>query len=64
MIECDACHEMKPEEGGETIVAFTHRVEGRAVGVDREWICADCVEEAALAEEDRAVSEWGYHNLK
>ena len=43
--ECDSCGQMKPVAEGETVIVHTHRVEGWAVGVDREWICADCLYE-------------------
>jgi len=52
--ECDSCHEMRPVEGGESVLVHTHRIEGQAVGADYEWICADCVRESAGAEWDEA----------
>jgi len=61
MIECEACHEEKTE--GESVVVYTHRVEGRAVAEDTEWICRDCLNEAEEGELDRKLDarEWdGY----
>jgi len=55
MVECDACHEEKPETCGESVVVYTHRVEGRAVGVDTEWVCNDCIEGAEEARTERMV---------
>ena len=48
--ECAACQTMQPVEGGEDIVTYTHRIEGRAVAQDWEWICAKCVKEREMAE--------------
>ena len=61
MIECEACHEEKTE--GESVVVYTHRIEGRAVAQDTEWICDDCTDEAEEGELDRKLDarEWnGY----
>ena len=56
--ECDACGEMKHEKGGEGIVAYTHRVDGQAVGQDREWICAQCV---ALRDDHFEEPDYDYY---
>jgi len=55
MVECEACHEEKPETCGESVVVYTHRIEGRAVGVDTEWVCNDCIEGAEEARTERMV---------
>lgn len=49
--ECDACTEMRPVEGSETVTVFVHRIEGRAVGRDLETICAACVAQAQYYDE-------------
>ena len=41
--ECGHCGDEVDEEAGEHKVVFTHRVEGRAVGTDEEFICNRCL---------------------
>ena len=53
--ECASCHEFKPYGKGESVVVFTHRIEGRAVGQDYEWVCHDCIESAEEARTERMV---------
>jgi hypothetical protein len=54
-MECDNCGEMKPEKGAESVIVYVHRVEGRAVGVDREDVCADCLEEGKMMADEAAI---------
>lgn len=61
MNDCEACGEEK--EDGETVIVHTHRVEGRGVATDKEWICRDCLNQAEEGELDRKLDaqEWaGY----
>jgi len=61
--ECAACNEEKPLEGGKEVTVHTHRVDGQAVGVDTEWVCADCIDEAEDAQVERQLEarQWrGY----
>lgn len=44
--ECDSCHAEVPVDYGESVVTFYHRIEGRAVGTDTEFVCRDCIEAA------------------
>ena len=53
--ECAACGEEKPIDGGEEVVTYTHRVEGRAVAQDSEFVCGDCISIAEDAQAERAM---------
>ena len=53
--QCAACGEMVPETDGESVVVFTHRIEGRAVAQDWEWVCDDCIESAEEMRTERMV---------
>lgn len=44
--DCFQCHETKPVDEGEGVVVHTHRIEGRAVAQDVEFVCRDCLDEA------------------
>jgi len=43
--ECFNCHAEVPETEGEHQVVHTHRIEGRAVAQDTEFICYRCSED-------------------
>ena len=61
MIECESCGQESNE--GESVVVHTHRIEGRAVAEDTEWVCGDCLNEAEEGELERQLDarEWaGY----
>ena len=53
MIECESCGQESNE--GESVVVHTHRIEGRAVAEDREWICVDCLDEAEEGKLERQL---------
>lgn len=60
MAQCEACGEEKPAEDGESVVVYTHRIDGRAVAEDYEWVCRSCLDEAEDAATDRLIAarEW------
>lgn len=62
MIECEACHEEKTE--GESVVVHTHRVEGRAVAQDTEWVCQDCIDAGEEVTADRMMEarQWRHYD--
>jgi hypothetical protein len=55
MEECAACGEMTPVDDGESIVTHTHRIEGRAVAHDHEFVCNRCIEQAEEWQTERAL---------
>jgi len=60
---CGACDEEKDIEGGQEVTVHTHRIDGQAVAVDTEWVCADCISGAEDAQVERQLEarQWrGY----
>lgn len=53
LAECDACGEMKPEEGGLHHKGIVHAA--MIDPPDESWICADCIYHAEEAQLDRAL---------
>ena len=47
-VDCFNCNETVEEDKGEWVVTYTHRIEGRAVAEDTEFICGSCLEEAEM----------------
>ena len=46
--ECFNCHEMDTE--CESVVIYTHRIDGFAVAQDHEDVCKDCLEEVEMGD--------------
>jgi len=56
--ECSVCREEVPETDGEAVVVHYHRVEGRAVGTDVEFVCNRCIESAEDYKTDRMIEQY------
>jgi hypothetical protein len=53
--ECAFCFEVKPYSDGDSVLVYTHRIDGRAVAEDYEWVCNDCIESAEEARTERMI---------